>query len=495
INNTLRNDLDETDYFFVPDADTVFQSFNNFPIITEINFEDQLTYNVSLKVKNTCLDPISTGRWDIRIRTLDGCFDQTYQTNSSGDLNVPLLPLNYEMKVVGVDDLNGPNQLAIDYFANFPVTLNLLDLHKDSSRVISTTAIEEMAARNFIYHKAPDIQLSGFNDFFCNSDVAVVKQGETYTLNFDVVEEHNNFMCSVQEGFITITNPASTDNQAFDIYYDPISEAFPQYTFEAGLPNQNSPHIYAVTFDYKSDNGEFLGRLTRAVFVEGSIAMPGTDIIVDPSFGNDAVPYPLMVLRDPPGDGSSSYIASGETFNFTSAMSTEEGSQLNVFGSLSKDILIASTQTTVAMNANTTDATRVEYSNTVTTSQRIETSSDIFNIGRNADVIVGAGIVMQYGLINDYQVGDCDTILKTTRYGISPNAAPTTWSYTIKQIEDIIQGYLNDSVRVELGSLIIERNGRNLTKPEARNFISASLDNWRSVLHYHDVETVPYYIL
>ena len=495
INNIIRQDLEETEYFFVPDGDTTFSSFTNFPIVTELNFEDQLIYQVSLKVKNTCLDPISTGRWNIRIRTLDGCFDEQYQTNTSGDLLVDLLPLNYQMKVVGVDDLNGPNQLAVDYFANFPTTLNLLGLHRDSSDIYTPAQIEEKVARNFTYHKAPDVQVNGFDEFFCNSDVAVVQQGEEYTLNFSITEIHGGSTCAVQEGIVTVTNPASTSSQPVDILYDPISESFPEYRFEAGSPNQSSPHIYAVTFDYKSNDGGFLGRVTRAVFVEGSVALPGTDILVDAANGNDAVPYPLMVLRDPPGDGSSSYIESGETFNFTSALTTTDESGLSVFASLTKDILVASTQTSGSITANSSDAQRIEYSNSVTTSQRIETSSDIFNIGRNADVIVGAGLVMQYGLVNEFSVGECDTILKVTKYGISPNAAPTTWSYTVKQVEDIIQGYLNDSLRIEAGTLIIENAGRELSKAEAREFVSTNIDNWREVIRYHSVETVPYYIL
>ncbi|MDF1695739.1 MAG: hypothetical protein P1U56_07915 [Saprospiraceae bacterium] len=495
IEQSLEEEQVVTTYNFVPMGDTVFTDFVNFPIETELNFEDHLTYDVNLQVKNTCVEPISTSKWNVRIRTLDGCFDEVYQTNVNGDLTVPLIPLNYKMSVVGVDNPSAINQQALDYFANFPVTLNLLDTHRDSIETLSKLEIEELSERSFIFHKAPSIDVDGLDDIICNTQTAILEQGATYGLTINITETHNGNECPVQEGLLRISNPASSDDGPIIIAYDEFTQSFPTYTFTAGGPNAIFPHAYAITFDYLSDDGIFLGRATKAAFVEGSIAIPGTDIIVDPASGNDAIPYPLMVLRDPPGDQSSSYIAAEQTISFTTEMAVSNEFDGSVYSELSTEIFSIGIDVNSSINGGYNNEQGITLENTVTTTTQISTSDDEDNIGRDADIIVGTGIVMQYGLIKEFKVGECDEIVIIKKYGISPNAATTTWSYQISQVEEIIQGYVNDSIRMEEGTLVIERNGEPLSTTEARTFLSTNIDNWKQVIDYHDVKTVPYYVL
>jgi len=484
-----------TSYNFQPDADTIITDFTALPIITEINFNDELTYDVELRVKSTCNDPISTGKWDVRIRTLDGCFDQTYQTSTTGDLTVPLIPQNYTMKVVGVDVPTAINQQALDYFANFPITLNLLDTHIDSIETLTKAEIEEMSERQFTFHKAANIEVGGLDELICNTQTAVLSQQETYTLDFNVFEIFDGSQCYVEEGLIEITNPASTDDGPVIVYYDKASESFPSYTFTAGNPNPVFPHAYAITFDYKSDDGVFLGRKIRAAFVEGSIAIPGTDIIVDPASGNDAVPYPLMVLRDPPGDQSSSYIAAGQTISFDTEITVENSFDGSIYSELETEVFSIGVDLNTSINGGYTKEKSIVLSNEITTSTTISTSDDEDNIGRGADVIVGTGLVTQFGTIREFRVGECDEIIVEKKIGISPNSATTTWSYQISQVEEIIQGFVNDSLRLEANGLTITRNGEELSREDARVFLHSNIDNWKEVIEYHDVKTVPYYVL
>ncbi len=484
-----------TTYNFQPDADTIITDFTSLPIITEINFNDELTYDIDLRVKNTCNDPISTGKWDVRIRTLDGCFDEVYQTSSTGNLTVPLIPQNYRMQVVGVDVPTATNQQALDYYANFPMSLNLLNTHIDSIETLTKMEIEEMSERQFTFHKAANIEVSGLDNIICNTQTAALSQQETYTLNLNVFEVFDGSQCSVEEGLIEITNPASTDDGPVIVRYDKVTESFPTYTFTAGNPNPVFPHAFAITFDYKSDDGIFLGRKIRAAFVEGSIAIPGTDIIVDPASGNDAVPYPLMVLRDPPGDQSSSYIAAGQTINFETEMTVENSFDGSLYTELETEVFSIGVDLNTSINGGYTKEQSIVLSNEITTSVTISTSDDEDNIGRGADVIVGTGLVTQFGTIREFRVGECDEIIVEKKIGISPNAATTTWSYQISQVEEIIQGFINDSLRLEADMLTISRNGEELTTQDARVFLNSNISNWKEVLLYHDVKTVPYYVL
>ena len=495
IDNFITSGMDTLYYDFVPDGDTVFTDFVNFPFVTEINFEDQLTYPIEIKVKNTCDDPISIAQWNVRIRTLDGCFDEIYQTNSTGNLVADLLPLNYTMSVVGATVQNATNQLATDYFANFPVQLNLQDLHIDSIETMTMEEIADESKVNFTYHVAPDISLTGFTDFICTSDVAVLQQGELYTLNIDIAEQFGSKYCAVQEGKVSISNPASNQGGKTILLYDPLFEEFPAYTFSAGDPNQISPHFYSVVVDYLSDDDVFLGRFTQLVFVEGSVALPGAGILVDPASGNDAVPLPMMVLRDPPGDGSSSYISGGQSIQYESQYTKSFGGGVEVsfntsvgLGPVNADIGLSSTLSGSDEQVNT-------YSNTLTLSQTISTSSDESQIGVNADVVVGQGIVMSYGIVNTYQVGDCDKILLGTEYSISPDAAATTFNYTVGQIKDVIQGYQNDSIKIYEGKLKLFERGIELSREKSLIKVSTYIDNWKQILNFHSKETLPYYNL
>lgn len=491
INNELTQELETFNYGFVATSDTVFTNFVNFPQETIIDFVDELTYPISLKVKNTCNDAISASRWDIRVRTLDGCFDEVFQTNLNGDLVADLYPLNYMLSVVGSDVTSSQNSKALDYFANFPVTLNLEELHRDSFDVMTNQEIADMSARQFTYHVAADIGINGFDEYFCNSPAAVIQQNESYTLTFDIEELHNSTYCPVQEGKIRINNPASRDDLNTVLVYDDLLEEFPEYTFTAGIPNQQSPHFYAITVDYLSLDNVFLGRKVIGAFVEGAVRLPGADIIVDPSSGNEAIPYPVMILRDPPGDQSSSYISGGQSISYTTAFEESLGGSANIYTNIGVEILGQNTTLGASFTAGGSSDYQREFTSELTVSQTIQTSNSPDAIGEQADIIIGTGLVTTFGIIQDYSIQNCDEILVQNIYNISADAATTTWSYTVAQIEDIIQGYKNDSIKLERGELVIA----DLTVNEAREKISTFIDNWREVLVFHRTTTRPHHAI
>jgi len=348
---------------------------------------------------------------------------------------------------------------------------------------------------NFTYHVAPDISLSGFTDYLCTTGIAVLQQGDIYSLSFDISEQFGSKNCSVTEGKIRISNPASSQAGSTVLQYDPLLEEFPIYTFAAGDPNQISPHFYSMVVDYLSDDDIFLGRFTQLIFVEGSVALPGAGILVDPSSGNDAVPIPIMVLRDPPGDGSSSYITGGQSIQYESQYTKKFGGGVEV--SFNTDVGIGPVNTEIGLSATLSgsDEQVNTYSNTLTLSQTISTSSDESQIGVNADIVVGQGIVMSYGIVNTFSVGDCEQILQGTEYSISPDAAATTFHYTVSQIKDVIQGYQNDSIKIFNGSLKLFERGVELTREKSLEKISVFIDNWKQILNFHSRETLPYYNL
>ncbi|MFK7935332.1 MAG: hypothetical protein AB8G22_17595, partial [Saprospiraceae bacterium] len=464
---------------------------------TTVDFLDTKTYPVELRVQNTCEVPISNDLWTIRARTLDGCYDKSFVTQSTGRITVNLPPLNLVLKVTKVNNQTANNLQALAYFKTQSNKLNLLDLHTDSSRVVTAARMAELTQQTFTYHRAPSVKLlSGLDRFFCDdlSKAAIVEQGNFYGLTLNVEETHNGSTCAVSEGYLRITNPASDNSTPVTLPYDPMTNSFGSYDFVGGNPNLVEPHLYALTVEYFSPQNDFLGDLIIPVFVEGTAAIPGTDVIVNPGQG-DQVQLPLFVLRDPPGDGSSSSIAEGSTISKSINVNQSESGGLSAY--LDQEIKIfgvgGSFNLSATVGGGGSQAESWKYS--MTTSSKISTSSSQTKRGRLADVVVGAGLAMQYGLVQELMAGDCDTIFQNTRLGFSPHSVNTTWLYTVQQVENIIKEFTNDSIRVENGTLIYEDAGVVLTKQAALDRLSTYLNNWKKILEYHDVETLPHYAL
>lgn len=483
---------------FRPEGQTVFTmaDFPNLPIETTLDFTDTLTYPVKLIVQNTCELPISASKFKIRARTLDGCYDKTFETNTAGQVIANLPPLELEMNVTNVNNLTIQNIQALEYLEYRPVKLDLYTIHKDTARYLTALQLDSLTQRKFTYHKPPNISIvSGLNRFFCDdpSKSAIIDQDEKVKLKITVTENHNGQDCPVAEGYIRIINAAATESDPLIIPFVDSINGFPLYEFVGGSPNLVEPFLQGLTIEYFSENNDFLGSVIQPIFVQGTAAVPGTDIIVNPS-KNDQVQFPLFILRDPPGDGSSSTISAGETFTGSISVNQAEEGGATFFTNL-KFLIFgvgASFNFEATLGGGGSQGKNWEYS--VTTTQELSTSDSDLRIGRKADVIAGVGLSMQYGLVQELRAG-CDTIYQTTRLGFSPHSVNTTWIYTVEQIEGIIEGYRTDSARVEAGTLQITRGDSVLTRTQALSLLETYKSNWKQVLEYHDLKTLPHYLL
>gem|GEM_PF-6040081 len=246
-----------------------------------------------------------------------------------------------------------------------------------------------------------------------------------------------------------------------------------------------APYSYGVSF--------------LSVINEGQRQLPGTGIITESSVdeaGN--LQMPLLVLRDPPGDNSYSSIESGTTIS--KSLTIKDESQGSVGFYLDSKGSFAGVGFFVQLNvgaggSNTSEQT---FDFDITTSQKYSTSSSEDAVGRGADVVVGAGLSQQFGLARSLlfeNENDCEPISETSlTFGMG--GFESTYSYTIDFIEGLIDGYLRDSVRIESGALTYKRpDNSDYTKDEARKRVHALITSWKEMIHYHDVETVPHYVL
>jgi len=198
-------------------------------------------------------------------------------------------------------------------------------------------------------------------------------------------------------------------------------------------------------------------------------------------------------LRDPPGDGSSSYISGGQTIAYSTSFENTLGGAGAIFANGKIDVLGVSAGAGFEFKMSGSQTSSGELASEITISQTIATDSGDSFIGEDADIVIGEGLVMSYGNLLKYSVGNCDTIKVVGSISISPNPISTTWSYTVKQLKDIITGFENDLVRIQQESKKITENGKALPKEKALEKVGTYLENWKQVLKYHNVNTKPHF--
>ena len=479
-------------------------NFNTLPQKFTLDFDDTLTYEIAFFVTSVCGTPASSNAaFQIEVSTLDGCFQARTVTNASnGRALIQLPPIDDLMiSVNGAAPNSVENLLIVDYLRYRPDELDLLTIHSDNYGGQYTAAqLDSVSARRIIYHKPATISIaSEFGDWAqCpgNTLPRLVQQGRFYTIRFDTRELHQGQSCVVNEGYMIVNNAAAQQNARDTLYFNEALNQFEPYSFKAGAPNLVEPFSKSINVKYFSSIGDFLAELTIPVVVLGAAPLPGSDIIVDVKDSQGQVKLPIYVLRDPPGDGSFSSIAEGTTF-------TKGLTQVNDFsaggGALVELAFViggvgAFFDVDFKAGEGSSGENTAELS--FTTNQVIATSSDGSFVGPDADVLVGIGVAVQYGLVEELQYDETTcTLTKTQRMNISPNEIKTDWYYTVGQIKQLSRERKDQAQAALRGEFQIQVAGKLLSPQEAADRLITEANNWDFILRYHQVESVPYYQL
>lgn len=493
--------LDSIRYHFAPQGIAEFTNFTNFPLSTIINIVDTTQYAARLSVLTACNTPLTGGKYRIKVQGIDAEYERTFTTSEfTGEVIAKLPPLNLNINVESVENLDAQTQLVVNYLKYRPTRLALDTLDRDTLyKVSSATILDNLTHRSLTYHKPPTISLiSGFDVYMCSNTnkPAIIQQGQTYSLELQIQETFNGVACDVQSGYVVINNAAAVVSKDTSKFLT-STKRFKKYVFKAGNPNLVAPYSYLLNMRYFSNVGDLLGEKNIAVIVEGSSQLPGADVIVDAS-ENGQVPIPIFVLRDPPGDGSSTTLEEGSTTTKTLSVTDEFGQNVFVgsegFGAISTIGIAWSAELNVGHNYGDGQLWEI----TATTNKAISTFDDPApaHIGKTGDVIMGVGVALQYGLKQQLKVTTCDTIQKTTVLGFSPNSVKTQWMYTLGQIELLVEEYKTKIKQVEKGTLkLLKPDGSYYTKEEAKKKLETLQKNWEQIVAYHKKETLPYYAL
>ena len=491
-----RPNFDKSYYQFENNEVRVSALEGQAPLVTIIDFYEKSHYTVNVRVKTTCAPIPGENKFSINLRSESGCYNQNIVTNVNGRTSIQLPPINFEAAIVGVSPLSSNNY---GYFRQLSTIVNQLNLADEYTAQLNDgdKFADGIIDIDFLYQKEPNIQFTGLTRN-CGSlpgqpYILDAEEGNESTLKFAVFEDESG-TCHVPNGYLQITNGTMRAGQVSKLEIDPETDKFPDYTFVANNPNPSAPHNRFIIVEYFTQAGEFKKELVIPVVVLGIAPIAGNDIVVNPTENGD-VQVPIFVLRDPPGDGSYSYIESGSSITASiglgkSLTSTSKGGgELTaLLGGIGPKYEVHVTRNYTAngdKNATVSFSFKEALSTSASADQHNK-NSDGYLIGESADVIAGAGFVSRSGLAWKLAESESGCEIKRIRVeDVDLDSVATTWVYTVDQIEGLIEEY----------EAKIKDYNKGLYEPEGISIgqIEVLIANWKRVLNYHKVQTLPHY--
>ena len=505
-------------YFENSSGDTATTIFVN-DDITTINFTDLEVDDILVKVQGGCGDPVAN--WvKVQVTSPGNCFNQVFTTDANGLLTLSNLPAReYSVQVI---ELNPVNSAIFDQIGNKPITVDLtvrdtadVVSERDSmeitpadtiflpngkmsitpadtvfSTVADTVRGEVIPKADFIYHSPLNIVVD-FEDAGAevledcknsgNDDIIIMEQNSKYKLLFDVSEQLGD--CPIKEGKLRI----------FDFVSDlgdtpvevPIVNGFAVYEINAGLPEiaESAEHNHEKLLYVIPEVG-FLD----AKPLEYWVTVTGVKTQA-PSFITQSPDLPMLILHDPPGDNSVSYVEKGTEFKSFETHEMKVGGEAGVFANL---LIGAKVLTPFSSNgfgtlirftavAGRDNFDRDGIETTITFNERFSTS-DMDNLtGNDGDVYIGASFnqIFAYGDELTFNKDLCKAEVKVVPT-IDIDGFATTFVYTEKHIKETLIPKLGELRRNLIGGRT-ESQLSEEEKVQANRLLYDSL-HWQNVI-------------
>ena len=437
-------------------------SFNIQDAITDLTFWDTTRSALSGKVSGGCNNFL--GEADIQIKSLvSGCIDTILTTTNSGLYNIILPAQTYSVQLVDIDH---PDRLdIINYFTRDTVDISLQD-----------------SIYNFIYHSPPIITISDLPKNGCGLyNVPILEQERTYAMRIDITEKYDELECPAAKGMITIYDAVAYSNTQSEheledggIYYA-LTPGYPNLTATPVHPNQKSLIIQAKIDKYTVYD-------TLWVFVRGQKPREFQFSTVSPEI-------PLMILHDPPGDQSYSYLSKTTSSSINLGFSYESEVGVGIFTKFKVggggDIPgVGSTGAWFGGEAEANVGVRETLEGNqeikISVTQMLKTSDSDAIVGDRGDVFMGAALNILYAKtdILEYDTLNC-SVIRDTGIVWNGDGFKTTYLYT--------ESHIRESVIPGLQTLagILNSSGEKIKQDSAEVLLNQA-DVWQQVLDYND---------
>ena len=496
---------------------------------TNIDFEDTETDDLTIVVQAGCGASLGDSV-QVRLTAPQNCFDEYYVTDVNGLLTIQDLPArDYAVQVTDIYPNTNPNYSnIIDQIGFQPEDIDLTV--RDTAQFVTetdTTIITPMSMdtlpngtvittpadtlmttlRDTTYGDVPptvkfiyrsplvincDFEAAGAEVKDCQNsageNIIIMEQGVKYDLQIEV-KELLGVDCYIDTGFLKIYDFVSDKGGNF--VRVPIHGGIATYRVDAGEPNvASSPSFHdheKLLYIIPEVDLLVADPVEYWVFVTG--AKSNT-----PSFITRTPEIPMVILHDPPGDGSYSFIEKGTSYtSFTTnevLVGGEAGFYLNLL--LGAKILTPfsgngfGTQIKLSASAGRDNFNRDGIFTTITFNERFSTS-DLENLtGHDGDVYIGAAFNQEFSLAqmltfdNDSCKGDVNIVPS-----ISIEDFATTFVYTEKHIKQTLLPTISFLKRNILDGHPFNTLSQE-DQAQVNNLIADSI-SWNNILHKNDI--------
>ncbi|AWV96767.1 3-coathanger stack domain-containing protein [Arcticibacterium luteifluviistationis] len=447
---------------FSPEETTVTVGGSGGVTTTGIDFKDTTTHVISGNVIINCTD-FYIGQANITFSQVlpdkNGApvlptFTKTITTNSgSGAYSVRLPAAKYKV--------------SVNSFSNVPQEKNLngiemaafLNAYPDSIRVRDITNVD--TTLNLYFHEKPQIQVTGLAGP-CDGTSGLTGAIDLSSNPIFVQSEERTFTVKVWEGNPSKACPAvdSMLIMSTNIEVDDVPEQLDtmttggevELTLVGGIPNIIPPHHKTLSFNFTDVWKREADPAIIYPVVTGIKANIGSFATVSPEI-------PIMILRDPPGDQSSSYWSQNNTTETSNRFYGKIGGSSEIWGKVKVGVetqngLGVSIKSKVwgEIGGSLITSGSIKKSEEVTVSstnsQAFATNNGTFVVGEKADVYIGAAMNLKYAVTNEviYAPDTCSFYLKkflmisnegfATKYIYSEHHILTSLIPTLKSFRD-----------------------------------------------------------
>ncbi len=464
-----------------------------------------------------------TGEYRMTLLPLKYTLDKNDLTFSSGKDpgNQKLLAANTDYNFTAIKAFQTPTFVQGDKTITgvpYQEVLKFTYIATPIHTVLNQTADTEIKINNITYTYPP---LSPFTAGL----VPVYSQFGNYTIEIQGQEKYYNYdksltapvvsTVAVEGGSIIATNNLALENsEKFEVSTTDPSILI--YSFKGGTPNTDAVALFKRTIDliYRSNgtDSQIDNYYKEGILLGGVADGSQTFVTAGPEI-------PDIILRDPPGSGSSATIEKGSSFSFTKETTTTGTSGTNFSSTISAGTTLtlagglvplpvietkATADATAGMTSTSSTTDGKSVSTTYSFSQTISTSDDPDWIGSDADIYIGTSANQFYGTYNDlvvttesntvpiavtYMNGAVKTaaniypkVNKAMYFSDSPEK--TTFIYTQHNIlTELIPNYLDIIAQINAGTLKENQNGV-LTK----SAYNSSINLWRKIILNNELQ-------
>jgi hypothetical protein len=401
----------------------------------------------------------------IIIESANGCFRQTIEVDGTEVISLP--PLVYTVRL---EDVHTGSPTQDEHIRSFftevgAFTVDLTGTGSQSPEIEGTV--------RFIYRANPQLTLSSFPGEQCPMLAPVLRQNERALITASVFESYLSdgaeTRCPVTSGSVMFHDGIGDAPRPVTIDLDEEGNA--TYQFLVGMPNISSVATGAAAPFQKTLRAvaEIDGQFPEdavSVIVTGARPRLGTFATVSPEI-------PFMILRDPPGDRSYSFVESGSSLCKATTLSFEReeqgGGHMTLFlgpkfqwGTSGPGFhwsqemeVIGELTASASFTSRATSAT--ERLICLNTTERFQTDDGALVTGPRADLFIGGAINYLYALADVINVSPGCAVVQDTSLVMAPNGFATRFIYSENHIRNTLIPNLETLRRLKTGEGDLQR--------------------------------------